>query len=113
MTTARLPIRLVLCQVRGLAARAARWLAILLSTGALSGCYLTALPGKAQAPPVSVRFKDVTQAAGIRFVHHNGAAGKKLFPETVGSGCAFIDYDNDGWEDILLIDSKSMGPPAP
>ncbi len=51
----------------------------------------------------SVTFRDVTQQAGIRFVHNNGAFGKKFLPETLGPGVAFIDYDNDGWPDIFLV----------
>lgn len=50
-------------------------------------------------------FTDVTEAAGIRFKHDSGAFGKKYLPETMGSGCAFIDYDADGWQDILLVNS--------
>ena len=46
---------------------------------------------------------DVTAAAGIDFRHNSGAYGGKLLPETLGSGCAFIDYDADGWPDILLV----------
>src|SRR5215468_3924351 len=46
---------------------------------------------------------DVTAAAGIDFRHNNGGYGGKLLPETLGSGCAFIDYDSDGWPDILLV----------
>ena len=46
---------------------------------------------------------DVTAAAGIQFNHHSGAFGGKFLPETLGSGCAFLDYDGDGWQDILLI----------
>jgi enediyne biosynthesis protein E4 len=49
------------------------------------------------------RLVDVTTAAGIRFRHNSGAYGGKLLPETLGSGCAFLDYDGDGWQDILLI----------
>jgi enediyne biosynthesis protein E4 len=62
-----------------------------------------------------VTFRDITQSAGIRFVHNNGARGKKYLPETMGPGCAFIDYDNDGYPDILLINSKdwaSSGRPS-
>jgi enediyne biosynthesis protein E4 len=55
-----------------------------------------------------VEFTDVTQEAGIRFRHNNGAFGKKYLPETNGSGCAFIDYDNDGWQDIILINSMDF-----
>jgi hypothetical protein len=51
------------------------------------------------------RFADVTVAAGIHFQHNSGAYGGKLLPETLGSGCAFLDYDADGWQDILLVNS--------
>ncbi|HKW89209.1 MAG TPA: CRTAC1 family protein [Candidatus Acidoferrales bacterium] len=49
------------------------------------------------------RLADVTKQAGIDFQHCTGAYGSKLLPETLGSGCAFLDYDGDGWQDILLI----------
>ena len=49
------------------------------------------------------RFTNVTAAAGLRFQHNSGAYGGKLLPETLGSGCAFLDYDRDGWQDILLV----------
>jgi enediyne biosynthesis protein E4 len=51
------------------------------------------------------RFTDVTAAAGIQFHHNSGAYGGKLLPETLGSGCAFLDYDRDGWQDVLLVNS--------
>jgi hypothetical protein len=54
-----------------------------------------------------ITFRDITTQAGIHFTHNNGAFGKKYLPETMGPGCAFIDYDNDGWPDILLINSES------
>ena len=57
----------------------------------------------AQGANAGVTFQDVTAKAGIRFVHNNGAFGKKYLPETVGPGVAFIDYDNDGWPDIFLV----------
>ena len=57
----------------------------------------------AQRANAGVTFQDVTAKAGIRFVHNNGAFGKKYLPETVGPGVAFIDYDNDGWPDIFLV----------
>jgi hypothetical protein len=50
-----------------------------------------------------VRLTDVTAAAGISFRHNNGAYGGTLLPETLGSGCAFLDYDGDGWQDILFV----------
>ena len=56
------------------------------------------------------RFKDITAAAGIKFTHNSGRAGKKWLPETMGSGCAFIDVDGDGWQDILLLNNKDWAP---
>src|SRR5947209_16207392 len=50
-----------------------------------------------------ITFRDVTQQAGIHFAHNNGAFGKKFLPETLGPGVAFIDYDNDGWPDVFLV----------
>ncbi len=52
------------------------------------------------------QFVDITRAAGINFVHNTGAFGEKYLPEEIASGCAFIDYDNDGWQDILLVNGK-------
>src|SRR4030081_3536712 len=54
-------------------------------------------------PAPSFRFVDVTAPAGLRFQHNTGAFGGKYLPETLGPGCAFLDYDNDGWQDILLV----------
>ena len=68
---------------------------------------------QAQAPTEAPRysgpleFTDVTAQAGIRFKHNSGAYGKKYLPETLGAGCAFLDYDNDGWQDILLVNSMN------
>ncbi len=62
---------------------------------------LTAATANTIAP--GFRFADVTSHAGIQFQHNSGAFGGKFLPETLGSGCAFLDYDRDGWPDILLI----------
>ena len=70
----------------------------------IAGLVLFSAVCLAQAP---VRFTDITQSSGVKFVHHNGAFGGKYLPETLGPGCAFIDYDNDGYPDILLIDGQS------
>jgi hypothetical protein len=53
-----------------------------------------------------ITFRDITAQAGIHFTHNNGAFGEKWLPETMGPGCAFIDYDNDGFPDILLVNGQ-------
>ena len=55
----------------------------------------------------SVVFTDVTLQAGIRFVHNSGAFGRKYLPETMGSGALWFDADGDGWQDLLLVNSKN------
>ncbi len=64
------------------------------------------------APPF--RLVDVTRAAGISFTHNSGAYGKKFLPETLGAGAAFLDYNNDGRQDILLVNGSAWPgqPPA-
>ena len=60
-------------------------------------------PSKLHGQAPAFRLVDVTSSAGLQFRHNSGAYGGKLLPETMGSGCAFIDYDGDGWQDILLV----------
>ena len=62
----------------------------------------SAQPSRPSGPIV---FTDVTAQAGIHFKHNSGAFGKKYLPETMGSGACFLDYDNDGWQDIFLVNS--------
>ena len=69
-----------------------------------------ALAGGLAANAAGPVFTDVTAQAGIKFTHNSGRAGKKWLPETLGSGCAFLDVDGDGWQDILLINSKDWTP---
>jgi len=63
------------------------------------------LPDTTLRPSGPVQFTDVTSKALIAFKHDSGAFGKKYLPETMGSGVCFIDYDNDGWQDILFVNS--------
>ena len=70
-----------------------------------AGLVPAAFPYALPAASVGFRFVDVTGNAGLRFQHNSGAYGGKLLPETLGSGCAFLDYDADGWQDILLVNS--------
>jgi enediyne biosynthesis protein E4 len=62
------------------------------------------------AYPQNVQFADVTKQAGISFTHNSGRAGKRWLPETMGSGCAFMDADGDGWPDIVLVNSRDWTP---
>jgi hypothetical protein len=61
------------------------------------------VPARAQAGDPGFALTDVTAASGIRFQHNSGAYGGKLLPETLGSGCAFLDFDGDSWQDIVLV----------
>ena len=69
------------------------------------GCACAVPPAILAAPRSTpeLQLVDVTTAAGIHFQHNSGAYGAKFLPETLGPGCAFLDYDQDGWQDILLI----------
>jgi hypothetical protein len=59
---------------------------------------------------IPVQFTDVAAQAGIHFVHNAGRSGKKYLPETTGAGCAFFDFDGDGWPDILLVNGRDFAP---
>jgi hypothetical protein len=82
-----------------------RWylLSALLGAG-IAASVVAAASGDPQHTP-GFRLVNVTFAAGIEFRHNSGAYGGKLLPETLGSGCAFLDYDRDGWQDILLVNA--------
>lgn len=62
----------------------------------------------AQTNPTSTlpEYVNITKQAGINFVHNNGAFGAKYLPESMGSGCAFLDYNNDGYQDMFLVNFK-------
>jgi enediyne biosynthesis protein E4 len=85
--------------------------AIVLAALLLSGCTRSSPPRPAAASdlPSRVQFADVTEQAGIHFSHFNGAAGRRYLVETMGAGGAFLDYDGDGWLDILLLNGRPLG----
>jgi len=70
---------------------------------------LATVAGQYQPVPSSLPvFKDAARAAGLDFVHINGASEAKHFPEIMGSGGLFLDFDEDGWLDIFLVDGGSF-----
>ncbi len=77
----------------------------------ISALAASSKPVADEAP--AVVFTDVTEKAGIHFQHVNGASPEKWLPETMGGGGAFLDYDNDGWLDILLINGDYWPGHAP
>ena len=74
---------------------------------AASLLWLAPLTGAAEEPvgPVIVFEEVPSQSSGIRWVHENAMSPQRHLPETVGPGCAFFDYDNDGWMDLYLVNS--------
>src|SRR5216683_2212836 len=59
-------------------------------------------------PDSAIRFADVAGEAGIRAQIVCGGSEKKWIPEANGSGCAALDYDNDGWLDLLIVNGSTM-----
>ena len=60
----------------------------------------------------AIVFSDVTEEAGITFRHFDGRQGDRYFVETIGSGCAFLDYNNDGHLDLYLVSANNF-PQSP
>ena len=73
------------------------------TAGTLAVCGLS---GFVRALPAIYPFEEIPPASsGIRWVHTAGKSAARYLPETTGPGCAFLDYDNDGWMDIYLVNS--------
>ena len=74
---------------------------------AVSGL-LSAQAPPARTNPTDVVFRNIARAAGIVVTHVNGASPEKYFPEIMGSGGLFFDFDDDGWLDVFLVDGGSV-----
>jgi enediyne biosynthesis protein E4 len=94
---------------------AAGWVLALLAS-VVAWEYIRATPAGNPPPPVSVRFTDVREAAGINFQHDNTFSKDKNYLETLGSGLGWIDYDQDGRLDLYIVQSAETvwyKPPHP
>ena len=80
-------------------------------------CFLYAIAALAQNTPVSpavpANFLDVTSRVGIQFTQVASHTSQKYLPETMGSGVALLDYDNDGRLDIFVVNGASLSDPTP
>ena len=81
----------------------------LLANGAIGAARQRSQPPATPTPPPV--FRDVARQAGLDFVHVNGASDEKFLPEIIGGGGLFLDFDNDGWLDLLLVDGGSFADP--
>src|SRR5262249_40873504 len=71
----------------------------------------SALPEAAPASSATlIRFEDVAQRAGIHFEHFNGLTEIYYVPQIMGGGVAWLDYDQDGYLDLLLIQGSKFPP---
>src|SRR5216683_1790898 len=77
----------------------------LAALAATSQLHVDAFSSSTSARP-HYAFEEVpASSSGITWVHTAGKSADKHLPETSGAGCAFLDYDNDGWMDIYLVNS--------
>jgi hypothetical protein len=81
---------------------------ILVLVGLLAYRFLRAKVETSEAPPGPPWFVDITDEAGINFVHDAGPTGTYSMPQAIGSGAAIFDCDGDGWLDILLLQKNKL-----
>ena len=91
-----------------------RTIAAILAVAILVAGGLDAAPPQGAQPPkpAAPTFRDVARQAGLDVTHLNGASDEKYFPEIIGSGGLFLDFDNDGWLDVFVVDGGSYADPA-
>ncbi len=74
----------------------------------MAGGVLIALATTAGIQAEQILFEEITQEAGMRFVHQHGGSGRKYMVETMGSGACFLDYDDDGDPDLYLVQGAAL-----
>jgi enediyne biosynthesis protein E4 len=79
----------------------------------LAGVLLALAAAAAAQAPALPTFTDITRAAGLSFVHQNGASGDKWYPELFGGGVAVLDADDDAWPDLLFVNGRSWTATTP
>ena len=88
-------------------------LLLILGAALLTGCGEASQPDTPDGPP-PLAFSDVARDAGLGGVRHeNGGEDRYWFPEPMGAGGGFVDYDNDDWEDILVVGGGRLSPTGP
>ncbi|HEV2314220.1 MAG TPA: CRTAC1 family protein [Candidatus Acidoferrales bacterium] len=80
---------------------------MLRAIGTAAACAPLSPRGAFAQSPSSVKFVDIAQSAGIDFRHDNAASSEKYLIETMGSGCGWIDYDQDGLLDLYLANGAA------
>ena len=79
------------------------FLQIGMALGAAKALRIPSLAPEASETPL---FREIAPSlSGIQWVHENAMSENRYLPETLGPGCAFLDYDNDGWMDVYLVNS--------
>ena len=110
------PVLLDRCHFDGYLALGAELLSSLLAVATLlqpQAVRTASAPTQPEAAPIAGKFVDVTQALGIRFRHQASPTSRKYLLETMGSGVALFDYDNDGRLDIFFANGARIKDPMP
>lgn len=87
---------------------------ILLALAACCGCDLSSTAATSRRnldsgeTPRPFSFTEATAESGIDFRHQHGGSGRHYYLETMAAGCAFLDYDRDGWQDALLLQGSAL-----